>query len=313
MDGVVIIDKPSGQTSHDVVAEVKRLLKARKAGHTGTLDPLATGVLPVLLNEGTKLAPFLMNTSKEYQGTALLGVCTDTLDVTGTVVSTNHLHVSEEDVIRSVRGLRGLRMQVPPLYSAIKFKGRPLHRWARKGVTIIPEPREVEIFHADVVAINLPEVIFTISCSKGTYIRSLCADIGEKLGCGATLASLRRTKNGSFSAGDALLLAGLDDDVRIKLLEAGIISTAEATSGLKTIHIDDLLADKIRKGCQLMSDEVARDHISFLDKGDMIRLLSPRAGLVAIMEVLTNGREEAMHGDVRQIAKTLRVFGSHHG
>jgi len=313
MDGVVIIDKPSGQTSHDVVAEVKRLLKVRKAGHAGTLDPLATGVLPVLLNEGTKLAPFLLNMNKEYQATALLGVCTDTLDVTGTVVATNPLHVSEDDVICSVRGLRGLRKQVPPLYSAIKFKGRPLHRWARRGITIVPEPREVEIFHADVVAVNLPEVVFTISCSKGTYIRSLCADIGEKLGCGATLAALRRTKNGSFSERDALSLDGLDKDARVKFLEARIISTAEAISELKAIHIDDLLGDKIRKGCQLMSDEVDRDHISFLDRGDMVRLLSPRAGLVAVVEILTNDWEEAAHGDVRQIAKTLRVFGSHHG
>ena len=313
MDGVVIIDKPHGQTSHDVVTEIKRLLKARKAGHAGTLDPLATGVLPVLLNEGTKLAPFLMNTGKEYQATALLGIRTDTLDVTGTVVSTNPLHVSEEDVIRAIRGLCGLRKQVPPVYSAVKFKGRPLHRWARRGVTITPEPREVKIFHTEVVTINLPEVVFTVSCSKGTYIRSLCADIGEELGCGAVLSSLRRTKNGSFSERDALSLAGLDEDARVKLLEARIISTAEAISGLKTIHIDDLLADKIRKGGQLMSDEVVPDHISFFDRGDMIRLLSPKDGLVAVAEIITDGKEEAVHGNTWQIAKTLRVFGSHHG
>ncbi|MDR2861491.1 MAG: hypothetical protein LBV07_02955, partial [Syntrophobacterales bacterium] len=248
---------------------------------------------------------------KEYRATALLGVCTDTLDVTGTVVATAPLHVAEEDVIRSIHGLRGRRKQIPPLYSAVKFKGRSLHRWARRGIVITPEPRDVEIFHTDVVAINLPEVVFTISCSKGTYIRSLCADIGEELGCGAALSSLRRTKNGSFSEGDALLLAGLDEDGQRRLLAEKIIPVAEAVSGLKAIHIDDLLADKIRKGCQLMSDEVAGDHISFLARGDMVRLLSPQAELVAIVEILTNNREE--YGEVRQLARTLRVFGSQNG
>jgi len=313
MDGVVIIDKPSGKTSHDVVTEVKRLLKVRKAGHAGTLDPLATGVLPVLLNEGTKLAPFLMSTTKEYRAAALLGVSTDTLDVTGTVVETSPVNVSADDVIRAIHGLYGVRKQTPPLYSAVKFKGRSLHRWARKGVVIVPEAREVEIFHAEVVAINLPEVVFTVSCSKGTYIRSLCADIGEELGCGATLSSLRRTKNGSFAENDALSLAGLEDGERKRLLEERLIPVAEAVSGLKAINIDDLLADRMRNGCQLMSNEVEHDHISFLAVGDMVRLLSPQGGLVAIVEVIGNNGEETASGDVRQLARTLRVFGVYNG
>ena len=252
----MIIDKPSGKTSHDVVAEVKRLLQADKVGHTGTLDPLATGVLPILINEGTKLSPFLVTDTKEYRATILLGVTTDTLDITGEVLSETVPDVRREEVIGAICGLVGVRRQVPPVYSAVKFKGKPLYRWARKGVAVTPEARTIEVYSVEIVDMDLPRVTFTVSCSKGTYIRSLCADIGETLGCGATLYALRRTRSGVFSIEAALSLEGLSGDQKRDRLTEGLISPAEAISGLKALYVDEPLAKKIREGCQLTGDEL---------------------------------------------------------
>jgi len=310
MDGLVIIDKPAGKTSHDVVAEVKRILKADKVGHTGTLDPLATGVLPVLINEGTKLSPFLITDTKEYRATLLLGIRTDTLDITGEVLERNEPDVRAEEVIRTIEGLLGVRQQVPPLYSAVKVRGKPLHRWARKGFTLTPEPRTVEVFRIGMVEMDLPRVAFTVSCSKGTYIRSLCADIGETLGCGATMIALRRTRSGSFSEEAALLLNGLtEDEKRVRLVEA-LIPPEEAISGFKAVYVDGLLAKKIRDGHQLVGDEMRSDHIPFLAQGDMIRLITSETGLVAVAEMLCSTEEMAADSGTRPLARTLRVFKS---
>jgi len=310
MDGLVILDKQAGKTSHDVVAEVKRILKADKVGHTGTLDPLATGVLPVLINEGTKLSPFLITDTKEYRATILLGIRTDTLDITGEVLERIDPDVGVEEVIRAVEGLLGTRRQVPPLYSAVKVHGKPLHRWTRKGVVLTPEPRTVEVFHVGLIETDLPRVVFTVSCSKGTYIRSLCADIGETLGCGATLYALRRTRSGSFLEESALLLDGLtDDEKRVRLTEA-LIPPAEAIAGLRAVYVDGCLAKKIRDGHQLTGAEMQVDHIPFLAQGDMIRIANSETGLVAVAEMLCGTEEIASAEETRQAARTLRVFKS---
>lgn len=308
MNGLVIIDKPSGKTSHDVVAEVKRVLQADRVGHAGTLDPLATGVLPVLINEGTKLSPFLVTDAKEYRATILLGMTTDTLDITGEVLSETLPDVRNEEVIGAIEGLLGVRQQVPPVYSAVKFKGKPLYRWARKGVAITPEARTIEVHRVEIVDIDLPRVTFTVSCSKGTYIRSLCADIGETLGCGATLYALRRTRSGSFSIDAALSLDGLSNDQKRERLKEGLISPAEAISGIKALYVDTPLAKKIREGCQLAADELSGDHIAFLAPGDMVRLVSSETGLVAVVEMLGNPGEKTSGEGAGQVARTLRVF-----
>lgn len=308
MNGLVIIDKPSGKTSHDVVAEVKRLLQADKVGHTGTLDPLATGVLPVLINEGTKLSPFLVTDTKEYRATILLGVTTDTLDITGEVLLETVTDVRPEEVIGAICGLVGVRRQVPPVYSAVKFKGKPLYRWARKGVAVTPEARTIEVYSVEIVDMDLPRVTFTVSCSKGTYIRSLCADIGETLGCGATLYALRRTRSGVFSLEAALSLEGLSGDQKRDRLTEGLISPAEAISGLKALNVDEPLAKKIREGCQLTGDELGADHIAFLAPGDMVRLVSSETGLVAVVEMLGNAGEVTDREGAQQVARTVRVF-----
>ncbi len=308
MDGLVIIDKPSGKTSHDIVAEIKRTLKADKVGHTGTLDPLATGVLPVLINRGTKLAPFLVTDSKEYQATLLLGIHTDTLDITGNVLSKRMPDVSEGDLVRVIDALVGEKLQVPPLYSAVKFKGKPLYRWARRGITVTPPPRTVEVYAAVIRAINMPRVTIHVACSKGTYIRSLCSDIGETLGCGAALEALRRTRSGFFKEETALALEGLTDGQKKDRLLTSLIPLEQAIPGLKSLRVDEPLARRVRQGVQLTGGDLGADHIPFLAPGDVLKLLSAETGLVAVAEMLCGTEEMRSRDKSSPVARMLRVF-----
>lgn len=203
--GVLVVDKPAGWTSHDVVAHVKRKLKAKKVGHLGTLDPLATGVLVLVINGATKYSSLLDTGAKEYLAMARLGEETDTYDREGKVVASSDVSgMTEESVRRALGGFRGVIRQVPPMYSAIKSNGTPLYKLARKGVTIEREAREVEIYGLEVFRIELPMVEFKVLCSRGTYLRSMCHDLGEALGTGAHLTELRRLASGDFSIGEAV-------------------------------------------------------------------------------------------------------------
>ncbi len=205
MNGVLVADKPQGWTSHDVVAAVKKKLGAKKVGHLGTLDPMATGVLPLVINGATKYAEVLGGGKKEYAAALLLGAATDTYDSSGKVTfSGNASTVTADDVVRALAGFTGRISQLPPMYSAVKRNGVPLYKLARKGVTVEREPREVMVFSLSVTSIELPVVRFTASCSRGTYIRSICHDLGEVLGCGAHMTALRRTGCGSFSIDEAV-------------------------------------------------------------------------------------------------------------
>ncbi|MEN6620757.1 MAG: tRNA pseudouridine(55) synthase TruB [Smithella sp.] len=239
MNGVVIIDKPSGFTSHDIVSRVKRIMGARKAGHTGTLDPMATGVLPVCINEATKLAGFLLDDNKEYLATMLLGVKTDTLDVEGKIISQSEDVVSEKKISAALSGMVGKIKQIPPAYSAIKYCGNPLYKWARRGITIEVAPREVEIRHIIIEDISFPRVTFRVSCSKGTYIRTLCADVGELLGCGACLCNLRRTRSGFFSEDMAIFLADGYSSIKKEELLAKMLPMTKLLPLLTAIEIED--------------------------------------------------------------------------
>ena len=202
--GVLVIDKPQGWTSHDVVAHVKRKLKAKKVGHLGTLDPLATGVLVLVIEGATKSSNLLDTGGKEYVATAKLGEETDTYDREGKVTASIDTSAVTEEAVRSgLDSFKGRIKQVPPMYSAIKSNGTPLYKLARKGVTIEREAREVEIYNLDVVRIDLPIVEFRALCSRGTYLRSICHDLGALLGVGAHLVELRRTASGSFSIDEA--------------------------------------------------------------------------------------------------------------
>lgn len=198
-------DKPAGWTSHDVVAVVKKKLGAKKVGHLGTLDPMATGVLPLVINGATRYADALGGGTKEYEVTLELGASTDTYDSSGKVTFSGPADgVTADDVIRALSAFRGRIIQKPPMYSAIKRNGVPLYKLARKGVTVEREPREVTVFSLVVTAVELPAVRFAVSCSRGTYVRSICHDLGEALGCGAHMTSLKRTGSGPFSIDEAV-------------------------------------------------------------------------------------------------------------
>ena len=210
INGIVIINKEKGYTSHDVCAKVRGILRQKKVGHTGTLDPDATGVLPVCLGNATKLCDVLTDKTKEYVATLLLGTVTDTLDIGGVVLSQNPVLVSEEEVRAAVLSFLGKSMQIPPMYSALKQNGKKLYELARAGIEVERQPRPIEIFEIEVLDINLPRVEIRILCSKGTYIRSLCDDIGKKLDCGACMENLQRTRVENFYLKDARLLQELE-------------------------------------------------------------------------------------------------------
>ena len=209
INGIVIIEKEAGFTSHDVVAKLRGICGQRKIGHTGTLDPEATGVLPVCLGSATKLCDMLTDRDKEYVAELLLGVETDTQDTTGEVLARRPVEVSESEVRRACESFVGQYDQVPPMYSALKVNGKKLYELAREGKEVERKARTVVIQELEILEFSLPVVKFRVKCSKGTYIRTLCADIGEKLGCGGTMKSLRRTKAGSFTIEEAYTLGKL--------------------------------------------------------------------------------------------------------
>jgi tRNA pseudouridine55 synthase len=210
LNGFFVIDKEPGVSSHDVVAMVRRAIGQKKVGHTGTLDPFATGVLPVAVGEGTKAIQFLDESQKEYRAVLRLGISTDTQDLTGTVIAERDCsQLVPEDLERLVPQFLGKISQLPPMFSALKRDGVPLYKLARKGIEIEREPRAVEIFSLTFDWIRLPEACFTVRCSRGTYVRTLASDFGEALGCGAHLLELRRLASGPFREGEAIKIAEL--------------------------------------------------------------------------------------------------------
>jgi tRNA pseudouridine55 synthase len=209
-NGIINIHKEAGFTSHDVVAKMRGILRQKKIGHTGTLDPQATGVLPVCLGSGTKLCDMLTDKDKEYVAELLLGVCTDTQDTTGQVLSERPVEVSEQEVREAICSFVGDYAQIPPMYSAIKVDGKKLYELARAGKEVERKARAVTILDIEILEMRLPVVKMRVVCSKGTYIRTLCADIGEALGCGGTMQSLVRTRVGQFTLEGAVTLTELE-------------------------------------------------------------------------------------------------------
>ena len=309
-DGVIVIDKPAGKTSHDVVSEVKKILGVKKAGHTGTLDPMVTGVLPVCLNEATKLACFLTGEDKEYLATMLLGVKTDTLDIEGKIISQSDNFVTEEEIRAAMAQMVGTIKQVPPAYSAVKHCGKPLYKWARKGVLLEMEPREVKIHSIVIEDISFPRVTFRVVCSKGTYIRTLCSDVGDLLGLGACLCSLRRLRSGYFSEEMAVSLNNYEDnDKKNKLLEK-ILPMAELLPLLTSIELEDHSAAKLRNGWQ-PSVEMMKEHdLPFLKAGDMVKFISSSGNLLAVAEMVAPVNKFSEFDGKRQAAKIVRVFNN---
>lgn len=212
IDGILNLDKPRGKTSFEMVALVRRLSGERRVGHAGTLDPEATGVLPICLGQATRLIEFLAEKSKLYQAEIEFGLATDTYDATGKVVKIGDASsLTREQVEQAVASFSGFIEQKPPKYSAIKYRGVPLYRWTRHGVEVPQKPRLVELSRLDIVNWQLPTITLEVECSKGTYIRSLAHDLGDRLGCGAHLKNLRRLRCGPFHISDAISVSKLEE------------------------------------------------------------------------------------------------------
>lgn len=244
MDGVLVVRKEKGYTSHDVVARLRGILHMKKIGHTGTLDPEAEGVLPVVLGKATKLAELLTDKEKTYQTVLRLGIETDTEDMTGTVLKELPVTVSEEEVRAVAARFLGEQQQIPPMYSAVKVNGKKLYQLAREGVIVERKPRNVYFREIQILDMALPEVKLSVSCSKGTYIRTLCHDIGRKLGCGGCMKELLRTRSGQFTLEESLTL----DEIR-EYVETGCI--------VEHIHsIEEVLGDYPAVFCREEADRL---------------------------------------------------------
>ena len=209
MNGIVIVDKPEGWTSQDVVSKLRGVLQTRRIGHGGTLDPMATGVLPVFVGRATRGVEFFEHAEKTYEATLRLGLTTDTEDTSGTVLTEQEVHISEADFLGILPQFRGKIQQIPPMYSALKVNGQKLYDLARKGREVERQPREIEIFQLDCLEFSGDTARLRVRCSKGTYIRTLCKDIGQALGCGGCMAALRRVQAGEYAIGEAVPLAQL--------------------------------------------------------------------------------------------------------
>jgi tRNA pseudouridine55 synthase len=211
LEGVLLVDKPTDHTSHDVVARLRGKLHMKRVGHAGTLDPMATGLLVILLGKATRLSQYLMSVDKEYEGTIEFGKVTDTQDAEGQVMETRPVPaLSAADVDAAIRGFSGDQYQTPPMYSAIKIAGVPLYKMARRGEAVEREPRFIRVMSWEVTRFALPQFDFRLRCTKGTYVRTLAHDLGQKLGCGACLSALRRTASGALRVEQALTLDAIE-------------------------------------------------------------------------------------------------------
>ena len=309
IDGLLIVDKPEGITSLEVVREVKRRFHVKKAGHIGTLDPFATGVLPVAMNEGTKLVPFLEEEPKEYVGTLKLGEETKTDDPTGEVIFRESLEGVTPEVIHAAFGaFSGRILQTPPMFSAVKVAGRPLYRLARQGIEIERKEREVRILDLQIETIELPWVSFRVACSKGTYVRTLARDIGMKIGCRAHLFRLRRVRSGPYTLEKAISLDQLKGFLRVEELQPWLISLEDALPGIPEWIGDERLVKKVRFGNEMTVGDLGLEPFPALERGQWVKITSPRDGLVAILKSEIKG-EDLRQADPEAIAfRPLRVF-----
>lgn len=278
-NGVIIINKEEGLTSQGVVNRVKRLLGADKAGHTGTLDPMATGVLPVLVNRGVKASEFMLTSDKHYAATLLLGVTTDTEDVTGEVLSISDSIPGEDEVLAAISSFVGEYLQTPPMYSALKVGGKKLYELAREGVEIERAARAVVIHSIEAKKLSEKEYYIDVKCSKGTYIRTLCKDIGERLGCGGTMKTLERCEASGFTLSDGITLGELEalspEDRLSRILPVECIFGDK-----KDITIAPFFARLARAGQQIYLKKIGQS----LPIGEIVRL-SDESGFFAIGEV----------------------------
>ncbi len=295
LDGVLLLDKPAGLSSNQCLGVVKRLFSAQKAGHTGTLDPFATGLLPVALGEATKFSQGLLEADKTYLATMLLGVTTRTGDTEGEVIREAPVEADEPRIRAAMAGFRGAISQVPPMYSALKRDGRPLYEYARAGIELDRQARQVVIHALDLLSVQGPRVMFRVRCSKGTYVRTLAEDIGNLLGCGAHLTALRREAAGSLDLQGAHTVADLER-MPPEERDHALLPVDALIMNLPRIRLDDAQAARLRLGQRiaLAGLEVAVESPqgpirAYADGDDFIGLVEAREGALRPLRLLVAG------------------------
>ncbi len=311
MDGLLVIDKPEGITSLTVVRILKEKWSLRKAGHIGTLDPFATGVLPIAMEEGTKLIPFLPDEPKEYEAVMKIGEETTTDDLTGKISKRgNWKDCSLEEIQSAFQSFTGRILQIPPMFSAVKVNGKPLYRMARKGIEIERKEREVYLYDLQIQKIDLPLIHFYVSCSKGTYVRALARDLGRQMGYGGHLFSLRRIRSGPFTLPQAISMERVKELSKEEAQRLYLIPFQEVLSSLPEVVGDGQLIRKVCHGMGMRVRDVDLQTLPSFKKGQWLRISLPEKGLVAILRSELR-RDEIAQADPKQIAfRPVRVFRS---
>jgi tRNA pseudouridine55 synthase len=279
ISGLLLIDKPAGITSFAVVRRVKKALKVKKVGHLGTLDPFATGLLPLALGEATKLTQFLLDEPKTYLATLKLGVETDTQDLTGKITAESGYLPASEEVYRAAGAFVGEIDQVPPMYSAVHHQGERLYKLARRGEAVEAAPRKVMIHRLSIKEVALPQVTLEVECSKGTYVRTLAHDLGRALGCGAHLVDLTRLAVGPFRLEEALALDEIEKTADPELVYRRLIPLARCLPGFKAVRVDELQARRLVQGQTLPwpePDPTAGEKVRVVAEGDLVAVATVR-------------------------------------
>lgn len=276
ISGVLVVDKPIGMTSHDVVQVVRKGTSIRRAGHTGTLDPRASGVLVILIGPAVRLSEYVSASDKRYQAVIRLGATTDTYDADGRITSSAPVNITEEQFESALSNFVGEIEQVPPPYSAIKLKGRKAYEMAREGEEVDLAPRKIMVYNLDLLEWAPPEAVIDVYCSSGTYVRSLAHDLGEVLGCGAHLVGLRRTKSGRFTLRDAVPLRKLRDSFEVGNWYQYLIPAADALTDWPAIDLTSADVEAVRHGHRVPGEKP--------EKATWARGISEQGELVALLE-----------------------------
>ncbi len=283
LNGVLIVDKPKNVTSAKVVSTIKRLLGAGKVGHTGTLDPFATGVMVCCINKATRLANFFLKDDKIYEAVLFLGASTDTQDKTGSIVSaTTDIAFSSDTIKSAFKRFEGAIKQKPPVYSALKYKGVPLYKLARNGKPVQKPARQVHISRLEILDVRLPEIRFEVRCSAGTYVRTLCADIGDCLGCGGYLKELRRIESSGFSIHEALSMEDVKNLASTGRIGESLISMTNALKGIPERMVEHDLAERIKNGGMLYKSDLGPPFPR--NKAGLLKIIDTRQRLLAVLK-----------------------------
>lgn len=280
MNGIILVDKPCGWTSHDVVGKLRGILRERRIGHSGTLDPMATGLLVVFAGRATRAVEFAEADSKEYIAGLRLGVSTDTQDTTGNVLNTCETLPSKDELIAAANGFLGEISQIPPMYSAIKINGKKLYELARRGEIVERSPRKVTISKLELVGEDKCDYILDIHCSKGTYIRTLCSDIGDKLGCGGCMSSLRRVKAGVFSITQAHTMEQIQAAADLGGLDGIIIPVDTLFTDKPKLTVNEFEEKKLRNGNTIKTKSADGTYRVYSESGEFLLLAEVKNNLL---------------------------------